>query len=361
MPSTASSPITRKRQSNLFCLECGTKINDDELQCPRCGSSVVDMKARIAAAEEQIVYTDAVSPSSTSKLPLVKDRSYQDRDGKPLDLSQEVDVASLHKDENDLTAIPELGADDPFITMPMQRIVADSGKVVADVDRDAKVYRQGARRAPFPMKPFLGGVVIILVILAAWSFAPQVQDAVQRVLQTDSQKAASSVPTASQTTSSEVDSSHSNSYSEEDFEYDLTRAYQDLSSWRTDVDSRVEDLEGYFLVTNKQTRQGYADSCNATIQDITSSRESLGQLCQRAGVSHGSSLYGKYQQIDELYGYLLDRLDVVSQCWEISLSYDNPKSYSSMILSPLAADLSYGNSISETSFDKLYPNANPEE
>ncbi len=344
----------------MFCLECGTKINDDELQCPHCGSSVVDMKARIAAAEEQIVYTDAVSPSSTSKLPLVKDRSYQDRDGKPLDLSQEVDVASLRKDESDLTAIPELGADDPFITMPMQRIVADSGKVVADVDRDAKVYRQGARRAPFPMKPFLGGVVIILVILAAWSFAPQIQDAVQQVLQSDSQKAASSVPTASQTPSSD-EAASSKSYTEEDFKYDLTRAYQDLSSWRTDVDGRVEDLEGYFLVTNMQTRQGYADTCNATIEDITSSRESLAQLCQQAGVSQGSGLYEKYQQIDELYGYLLDRLDVVSQCWEISLSYDNPKSYSSKILSPLVGDLSNGNSISETSFDKLYPNANPDE
>ncbi len=344
----------------MFCLECGTKINDDELQCPHCGSSVVDMKARIAAAEEQIVYTDAVSPSSTSKLPLVKDRSYQDRDGKPLDLSQEVDVASLRKDESDLTAIPELGADDPFITMPMQRIVADSGKVVADVDRDAKVYRQGARRAPFPMKPFLGGVVIILVILAAWSFAPQIQDAVQQVLQSDSQKTASSVPTASQTSSTDEVAS-SKSYTEEDFKYDLSRAYQDLSSWRTDVDGRVEDLEGYFLVTNMQTRQGYADTCNATIEDITSSRESLAQLCQQAGVSQGSSLYEKYQQIDELYGYLLDRLDVVSQCWEISLSYDNPKSYSSKILSPLMGDLSNGNSISETSFDKLYPNANPDE
>ncbi len=318
------------------------------------------MKARIAAAEEQIVYTDAVSPSSTSKLPLVKDRSYQDRDGKPLDLSREVDISFLRKDETDLTAIPELGADDPFITMPMQRIVADSGKVVADVDRDAKVYRQGARRAPFPMKPFLGGVVIVLVILAAWSFAPQIQEAVQQVLRSDSDKAVSSVPTASQASSSDADVSAAKSYTEEDFEYDLSRAYRDLSSWRTDVDNRVEDLEGYFLVTNMQTRQGYADTCYATIEDIRSSRESLSQLCQQAGVSKGSSLFGKYQQIDELYGYLLDRLDVVAQCWELSLSYDNPKSYSSKILSPLVGDLSNGNSISETSFDSLYPSADPD-
>ncbi len=343
----------------MYCLECGTKINDDELQCPRCGSSVVDMKARIAAAEEQIVYTDAVSPSSTSKLPLVKDRSYQDKDGKPLDLSQEVDVASLHKDESDLRAIPELGAEDPFITMPMQRIVADSGRVVADVDRDAKVYRQGKRRTPFPMKPFLGGVVIILVILAAWSFAPQIQETVQRFIPSQQQALTVSVPTATQNSS--ADSSSAKTYTDADFKYDLSRSYQDLASWRSDVDKRVEELEGYFLVTNKTTRQGYADTCNSTIEDITKSRESLAQLCQSAGVAQGSELYSTYQQVDQLYGYLLDRLNVVSQCWEVSLSYDNPKSYSSKILAPLTSDLSNGNSISETAFDKLYPNVNIEQ
>lgn len=343
----------------MYCLECGTKINDDELQCPRCGSSVVDMKARIAAAEEQIVYTDAVSPSSTSKLPLVKDRSYQDKDGKPLDLSQEVDIASLHKDESDLRAIPELGAEDPFITMPMQRIVADSGRVVADVDRDAKVYRQGKRRTPFPMKPFLGGVVIILVILAAWSFAPQIQETVQRFIPAQQQASTVSVPTATQNSS--ADSSSAKTYTEADFKYDLSRSYQDLASWRSDVDKRVEELEGYFLVTNKTTRQGYADTCNSTIEDITKSRESLAQLCQSAGVAQGSELYSTYQQVDQLYGYLLDRLNVVSQCWGVSLSYDNPKSYSSKILAPLTSDLSNGNSISETAFDKLYPNVNIEQ
>ncbi len=339
----------------MYCLECGTKINDDELQCPSCGSSVVDMKARIAAAEELIVYTDAVSPSSTSKLPLVKDRSYQDKDGKPLDLSQEVDVASLHKDESDLRAIPELGAEDPFITMPMQRIVADSGRVVADVDRDAKAYRQGKSRTPFPMKPFLGGVVIILVILAAWSFAPQIQEAIQRFIPAEQHSSTVSVPTAAQNSSSTDSTAVAKTYTEEDFRYDLSRSYQDLSSWRADVDSRVEDLEGYFLVTNKSTRQGYADTCNATIEDITKSRESLSQSCQSAGVSQGSELYSTYQQVDELHGYLLDRLSVVSQCWEISLTYDNPKSYSSKILAPLTSDLSNGNSISESAFDELYP------
>ena len=50
------------------------------------------MKQRLAEAEEKIAYTDAVSPTVTGKLPLVKDRTYVDGQGNPLDPSDEVDV-----------------------------------------------------------------------------------------------------------------------------------------------------------------------------------------------------------------------------------------------------------------------------
>ena len=126
----------------MYCLECGTKINDDELRCSHCGSSVAEMKERIARAEEMVAYTDAVDPTSTTKLPLVAERSYVDKDGNPLDPSKEVEVKNLTADPNDLTAIPEIGDKDPYVTKPMQKIVSESGKVVADVDRDAKAYLQ---------------------------------------------------------------------------------------------------------------------------------------------------------------------------------------------------------------------------
>ncbi len=126
----------------MYCLNCGTKISDDELQCPNCGSSVASMKERIAKAEEMVAYTDAVDPSVTSKMPLVSERSYTDKDGIPLDPSKEVDVEKLKTNEADLRAIPEIGDDDPYVTKPMQKIVSDSGKVVADVDREPKSYLQ---------------------------------------------------------------------------------------------------------------------------------------------------------------------------------------------------------------------------
>lgn len=126
----------------MYCLDCGTKISDDELQCPNCGSSVAAMKERFAKAKEMVTYTDAVGSDATTKLPLVAERSYTDKDGNPLDPSKEIDVNNLTADENDLRAIPEIGDEDPYVTKPMQKIVSDSGKVVADVDNDPKAYLQ---------------------------------------------------------------------------------------------------------------------------------------------------------------------------------------------------------------------------
>ena len=72
----------------MYCLDCGSKIGDDEPRCPHCGSSVSEMKRRLAEAEEKLVYSDAVGPRSTCKLPLVSERTYTDKDGHPFDPAQ---------------------------------------------------------------------------------------------------------------------------------------------------------------------------------------------------------------------------------------------------------------------------------
>ena len=339
----------------MYCLDCGTKINDGELQCPHCGSLVVDMKARIAAAEEKIVYTDAVSPSQTSKLPLVSERSYQDVFGNPLDPSNEVDASNLTRSANDLNAIPTIGDEDPFITKPMQRIVADGGQVVADVDRHPKTYRQEPKRRKAPVGVIVVIVLAIAALACAWNFAPQIQDTVQGFA---SSQTKTDVPTA-QTDQQQSAEPVPDTYTESDFQADLTGAYQNLASWRTDVDTEVEGLEGYYRVTNSQTRTNHADSCKNLIDTISASRSELAASCQKAGLDSQNVTYAKYQKIDKLYGYLLDRLNAVHQCWQVSLSYDNPKSHDSEILAPLKSDLKGGNSVSESSFDALYPSADP--
>lgn len=126
----------------MYCLNCGSEIKQSESQCPSCGSLVSDMLDRIAAAQEMVRYNDVITniPPKTEKLPLVKERMYWDKEGKPLNPAASVDVSKL-KHSRDLSAIPEIGNVDPNVTMPMVKIVSDEGNVVADVDRNAKTYR----------------------------------------------------------------------------------------------------------------------------------------------------------------------------------------------------------------------------
>lgn len=344
----------------MYCLDCGKKINDDELQCPHCGSSVIAMKERIAKAHEQIVYADAVPALDTTRLPLVSERSYVDREGNPLDPKSEVELNEVSHHADDLTAIPELGYSDPYLTAPMQRIVSSDGRIVADVDRDAKVYLQEPPRRKFPVKALIVILVIAILGVAAYQFGPQAVSEVQSLIdsQVQSSSQAPSPSTAAQQQANTQPSTQKE-YTAEDFQSDLESAYQDLSSYRDDVDTVVEGLEGYFKVTKKTTRQKYADECNDLLKTLTDERSELKTSAKSVNASSDKNLNKKYQNIDELYGYLIERLDVVSQCWKVSLTYDEPQSHSSEILSPLTTDLKNGNSVSETSFDELYPNADP--
>lgn len=342
----------------MYCLDCGTKIEDDEPQCPHCGSSVAEMKERIAAAEEALAYSDAVAPSETSKLPLVAERTYTDKDGNPLDPADEVDVAELTGDPDDLRGIPAIGDADPYITKPMQRIVDDAGEVVADVDRTPKEYRQDPPRRRISAKKVAGLLAVLFLVGCVVFTNVQTWFNVANGTRVD-WNATSNEEQADAQSGEEEQTTESDAAAQahDDFAVELDRAYTDLGAWRDDVDGAVEDLEGYYLVTNRDTRSGYADECSALIDDITASREKLAEAS--ASLPADDALVDSYALIDELYGHLLDRLGVVFQCWEASLSYDDPHGHESDILAPIRSDLKNGSSASEAAFDELYPKADP--
>lgn len=346
----------------MYCLDCGTKIDEDEPRCPHCGSSVAEMKERIAEAEEKVAYADAVAPSETSKLPLVSERTYTDKDGNPLDPAKEVDVDEITGGPDDLRAIPAIGDADPYITKPMQRIVDDAGEVVADVDRTPKEYRQKAPRRRISIKR-VGAVLGILFLVFCFVYVnfstwfnvftgdPIDWDASEALEQQAEEDAAAEGE--AQQDSAEDEAAQERA----DFADELDRAYTDLGAWREDVDGVVEDLEGYYLVQNRDTRGEYADACVDLLDEVTASREELASAA--ASLDPNDGLMDSYDQINELYGYLIDRLEVVYQCWEASLSYDDPHGHESDILAPIRGDLENGSSASEAHFDELYLDADP--
>ena len=145
----------------------------------------------------------------------------------------------------------------------------------------------------------------------------------------------------------------------DDFSTELKQAYMVLLCRAPRSTRAVEDLEGYFLVVNRDTRQGHADDCKPPIDDLTAERADWSTWRRARPCPPTPSFRASGRRSMHSYGYLLDRLDVISQCWEKSLSYDDPRDHSSEILSPLKDDLEQGTSVSEAKFDAAYPKADP--
>lgn len=341
----------------MFCLDCGTQINDDELQCPHCGSSVSEMKERIAEAVETISYTESLGEDRTQKLPLVSKREYYDAEGKPLDPKQAVEVVRDAPSSSDLKAIPQLGSDDPFVTMPIRKVVSSDGAVVVDEDRDAKQFIQPPVKRSIVTPKRIAAVLAVCALCAVCVVGAPYAMEYFNSLVAQSQSA----PTATSQTQepTELTEEEKKAAAQATFVEDLKMGYLNLGAWRMQTDGVVEGLEGYFTVVNRETRTGYSDSCAALIKEVAASRTKLAEEFSAAGITEGQPYYATYQMMDELHGCLLNRLNTVAACWEVSLSFDDPRTHTSEILAPLAQDLEGGNSVSEARFDELYPKADP--
>lgn len=338
----------------MYCLDCGTKIEENETECPNCGLSVKEMNDRIARAQEMIAYADTVGPQATQKLPAVSKRTYTDKQGNPFNPKEEVDIESLKVEAPDKSRIPILGSDDPYVTMPMHKIVSDKGEVVADVDKDAKVYLQNEvpkRKLP-SVKTVILALVCTLVVVVAGLGTYQVMTAQQGGI----------AETAQNEVAAEEDSQsveEVQAQREDELFNTLEHSYTNLGSYRNSIDDIVQEFEGYFGVVNSDTRTQYRQECTDLIDEVTQDRDRLTQAYNNAGVSEESALGKSYSTLIELYGYVLDRLNVIKECWDVSLSYSDPRSYYDEILAPLMSDLEGGSSVSMGAFDSLYPKAQP--
>ena len=157
----------------MFCLDCGTKISDSDEACPNCGLKRSEMLERLAQAQEMVAYAETIGPASTQKMPPVPERIYTDKDGNVFRPEEKIDVSKHVKARETLGELPQIGDDDPFLTMPIKKVVSDKGEVVADADKEQKVFLQNQIKQPFWTAPKIL-ILIILIILVivgcAWFF-----------------------------------------------------------------------------------------------------------------------------------------------------------------------------------------------
>lgn len=157
----------------MFCLNCGTKVEEEHQDaCENCGMTLEEMRLRIARAEEMITYADTVGPSETQKLPPVSQRHYKDLKGNPLNPSQKIDVEAVVSTPAgvDLNDLPQIASDDPYITMPIQKIVSQKGDVVLDLDNELRTYVQPVEKKSHKLSVAIGIIVVLLVVIAVMGY-----------------------------------------------------------------------------------------------------------------------------------------------------------------------------------------------
>ena len=112
--------------------------------------------------------------------------------------------------------------------------------------------------------------------------------------------------------------------------------------------------EGELFIADKAKRQQYADECNKLISSVTDSKAKLVEEMNELGMNENDDQFSNYTKINKLYELLLTRLNVIKECWDVSVASADPKKDAKAILAPLSKDIKGGKSSSMADFDELY-------
>lgn len=333
----------------MYCLECGQKIGNGQTACQNCGASVDEMKQRIAEAQEKVTYAETVGPAKTTKLPPVPERIYRDKDGNIIDPAEAIDASIADKKKD--ASLPVIGhAEDPYMTMPIQKIVSDDGRVITGANDEVRTFIQPPNKKK-RLSARAKAILTLLIIFAAIAIAAVVLDSAgvfkqSEIVQQDEvaqveDQVSESAPSEAQSHQARIDKV-------------LESNYTTLGNYRGQVNTVVSNFNNFHVASDKTKRQQHADECDALIASISDSKAALIEDMNEIGLMETDSSFSTYEQINKLYDLLLTRLNVIKECWDVSLSFDKPKEHAEEILAPLSKDIKGGKSTSIAQFDELY-------
>ena len=155
----------------------------------------------------------------------------------------------------------------------------------------------------------------------------------------------------STTTSSEptLDRSESAAYDK------LLVLYDDLGNFDQRITEAAQRFNENYLSPDYETRFLYAEEAENLLADIN---KSYGDLYSTT-VSPHSPNASVHEALDICYEDCVQRISVISEAWNISLSCEDPSIYRDEILAPIARDNENGVNRYYAEFQEVYPTAQP--
>ena len=103
----------------------------------------------------------------------------------------------------------------------------------------------------------------------------------------------------------------------------------------------------------------YVEDIGDELQDDL---EDLNDSIEDLRLSTTDPYYSDYQNVHRLIGYLIARIDVMNESWDLSLDYSVPESHNETILAPIARDNdANGINVNKTAYENEYPGSRPVE
>lgn len=265
----------------------------------------------------------------------------------------------------------------PSSTAPMPLVMGggqayrNDTQVMQTVDAAPRTYRQEPTTGGAPSAPAgaSGGgrqhtaLIVVIIVLAvalvvmigvlvfnAMNSSSQADDAQpadqEQVDTTSDQQQADPAPAPTTTPTSSADRTIYSS---------LSTCYDHLSSYDQDIADAADDFNANYMSTDMSTRNLSAYSANTVYTNVTSEYNYLKGL----SVPSTSEYYGTYNNLLTCYYDCQQRISVICEAWDISLSYADPTGHSDEICKPLARDRVNNTNKYYTEFQSVYPNAKP--
>ena len=339
------TPTSHPAHEFIFCEGCGARLSPKDRTCPKCGRPAPGILSTEASASD-------LAAGKTASFPKLTDEVLKNRSSKPS--AAEVLDVSLDPEKTNVLKIP----------------VEESAGSKRHIDEDPYHRRKrpyGKVAAALVTLALVGGCAY-MVVADPLGVMPEFYAEVQR-------QAAEMFPSREGMTPDTGDAATDGAdATEETVEltddtvlsgeaaYDrLLELYNQIGDFQDPLSDVIDDYNGGFLLSNLERRREASSSAYALRDQVQALRDELDAVRLEQDSPYAEDL----EHLKQLATWMYNRVDVLCQSWDISLSYPDGErlsQYQSEISKPLreALDAS-GRNENLTLFEENYNSWRPRE
>lgn len=290
----------------IFCEGCGARLTPKDRTCPKCGRPAPGILSTEASAAD-------LAAGKTASFPKLTDEDVRTRPSaaEVLDVSLDPSATNVLKFTDDAPATSSREED------PYHAHRRPVGKIVAAI---AVVVLIGACAFFVVADPFgvMPGVYSEIERQAAEMFPSRQGAATQEQENGEAEEEETSPE------EDEVELTDETLLTDDEAYDTLTRIYEEIGGYQDPLGDVIYDYNGGFLLSNLERRREASASAYALRDQVQATLDELSEI----NLQDGSPYTEDLDHLVQLATWMYNRVDVLCDSWDISLSYPDGESLS---------------------------------